>query len=567
MKTVKDITPDEVTGLEPLNITYCPSKRGDSDLLVIKENVHLKDGTSVPNLRMVKNYERPFWITQKGSQTHEDKLQWENRDVLNEYSCHQFELAAKIHNALGGYGRDRGLYNVLKSPYVYGADISPKALKRQEYRDKYPEAITPKTKVAVLDIETDVLRGTDEIILNALTYGDKVVVSVLRRFLGITADADERWRELILRRVDELLGDILKQRGATVEVMFTDEPSGCVTQIINKAHDWQPDLIAVWNIAFDMPRLENALLKDKIDPADVFSDPRVPPEYRLFKWVPGPQTKTTHDGKVFPKAIEEKWPYVDAPAGFYWIDAMCLYAKLRFASGKEESYGLDSVLKRNINQGKLNFTETDHLSKVDWHVAMQRDYKLEYIAYNIFDCIGIEILDEKTGDMSAAFIPQADVTDWENFNSDPSKIADGMHFQCLEDGYVVGTSSGDMRTEDDGFVVKPRGWIVTLPAYMAQDIGLPIIKELPHKQTMLTIHNADLDIEGTYPSIQDGMNACKETTVREIVKIEGLDETEKRKLGVNLSAGATNACALAASGYRAPDKDHLLNVLLADDVA
>lgn len=562
MKQFKDIKPEEVVGLEPMNITYCPSKRGDSDLLVVKENVHLKDGTTVPNLRLVKDYKRPFWVTMPGARDHEDKLQWEHQDKLNKFECCQFELAARAHTGLGGFGQDRGLFNVLKSPYLYGANISSKALLRQDYRNKYPEAVSPKTKVAVLDTETDVLNGTGEIILSTVSFGSKVITTVLRSFLGIKPEADERWREIILRRMDELLGNFIKERNITIEIVFGDTPGECVLGCLKAAHEWQPDLLAVWNMAFDIPKMVEALEKDKINPEDAFCDPRVPPEYRMFKWVPGPQTKTTHDGKVFPKNIEEKWPYVDCPAGFYWIDAMCLYAKLRTAGGKEESYALDSVLNRNVNLGKLKFKETDHLSKVDWHVAMQRDYKLEYIAYGIFDCIGIEILDEKTGDMSAAFVPQADVTDWENFNSDPSKIADGMHFQCLRENHVVGTSSGDIRVEDDGFVVKPRGWIVTLAAYLAQDIGLNLIKELPHKQTMVTVHNADLDIEGTYPSIQDGFNACKETTVREIVNIEGLDETQKRSIGVNLSAGKVNACAIAELGYKAPDKLTLLDELL-----
>lgn len=563
MTISKSFTKEDIVGYEPMNITYCPSIYKNSDLLVVKEYIHLKDGTTVPNIKTIKDFKRPFWVTQPGARDHKDKLQWESLDNLNEFECTQLELAQRAHIATGGFGQDRGLRKVLENPYLYGANISSKALLRAQYRAKWPTAVSPRTKVAVLDIETDVVRGTDEIILNSVTYGDKVVVTILNRFLGSTKESEERWRGIVSRRVEELLAEHIKARNITIEYIFVDTPAECVTKCIEKAHQWQPDLIAVWNIGFDMPKMITALENEKIDPSDVFCDPDVPYEYRMFKWVPGPQTKTTHDGKVFPKNIEEKWPYVDCPAGFYWIDAMCLYAKLRIAGGKEESYALDSVMKRNVNMGKLKFAETDHLSKIDWHVEMQKNYKLEYIAYNIFDCIGIEILDEKTGDMSAAFVPQADVTDWENFSSDPSKIADGMHFQCLADNHVVGTCAGDIRVEDDGFVVKPKGWIVTLAAYLAQDVGLKIIKEVPHKQTMATIHNADLDIEGTYPSIQVAMNACKETTHREIVKIEGLDEISKRTLGVNLSAGCVNACRIAEVGYRAPDKMTLLNELMS----
>ena len=60
------------------------------------------------------------------------------------------------------------------------------------------------------------------------------------------------------------------------------------------------------------------------------------------------------------------------------------------------------------------------------------------------------------------------------------------------------------------------------------------------RDSKITIHNADLDIEGTYPSVQQATNACKQTTVKEIIRIEGLSELEQRQLGINLSGGIVN---------------------------
>lgn len=564
MSITNNFKKEDVVGLEPMHISYCESNTGDSDALIIKEIVHLKDGSRHPNLRVIKDYKRPFWVTRKGARTHTDKLQWEHQDNLNEYECCQFELAQRAHKALGGFGQHQGLKRVLDSPYLYGANITSKALLRRRYKDRWPECVTPKANVAVYDVETDVVHGTDQIIISSLSFKKRAVSIVLRSFLGMTPGTEAHWQGRIYDRVTELLSEDFNARGINYEVVFVDTPGEAVVETLKRLHEWQPDLAAAWNMYFDIGKFIEALEADKIDPKEVFSDPRVPPEYRNFQWVPGAQFKTTHDGKQTSKNIEEKWPYVLAPNGFYFIDPMCLYAKLRFAMGKEEGYDLDGVLKRNINRTKLKFDKTDHLSKVDWHKEMQKNYKLEYIAYGLFDCIGVELLDEKTGDMASAFVPQADDTDWENFSSDPSKIADGMHFQCLSEGYVIGTCGGNIGVEDDEYVVKPRGWIVTLAAYLAQDIGLPFIKELPHKQTMTTIHNADLDIEGTYPSIQEAMNACKATTIREIVEIEGLYENQKRKFGVDLSGGVTNACALAELGFGVAGKSQLLSAFLAE---
>jgi hypothetical protein len=191
--------------------------------------------------------------------------------------------------------------------------------------------------------------------------------------------------------------------------------------------------------------------------------------------------------------------------------------------------------------------------------------QLHSLLINCFDCIGVELLDEKTGDISSAFIPQCEDSDWQDFNSGPTQIADGMHFHCLENGYVAGTVGGDLRTELDNFVVGPKGWIVTLGAYLAQDIGINLIKDLPHKQTMATIHNADLDIEGTYPSIQEKTNACRGSAIREIASIEGLSEYEKRLIGVNLSAGVVNSCAISEKAFKLGAKDKLLDAFMKEN--
>lgn len=561
-----NIDKDQILGLEPMNIVYSQSKFKNSDIMLVKEYVHLKDGTKVPNLRMIKNHKRKFWVTQPGKRDHKDKLQWDKIENLREYECAHWELAARIHRALDKPGFDYGLKEELKSPYVYGANISPTALLRKQYRERYPDVKSPKASVAVLDTETDVLHGTEEIILISLTMKDKVFLGIRRDFVKSNAARDEHERLIVMNNLKKYLDKEIKERNLNFVIHFGDTSGDLVYHCLQEAHKWKPDFVAIWNMGFDIPKMESALVKDGYIPADVFCDPCVPEEYRRYKFHPGPQIKVTHTGAKRPLNVEEKWPTTECVSSFFFIDAMCLYANLRKASGKDPSYALDAVLKKNIKQGKLNFTATEHLSKTDWHVAMQRNYPYEYIAYNVFDCVGIELLDEKTGDISSAFIPQSEDSDWADFNSAPTQIADGMHFHCLDTGYVIGTTGGDLRTELDEFVVKPKGWIVTLGAYLAQDIGINLIKDLPHKQTMATIHNADLDIEGTYPSIQEKTNACKGSTLREIAAIDGIDEINKRRMGVNLSAGIVNSCSICETGFNLPNKATLLQAFIEENL-
>lgn len=46
-----------------------PPNYSDPDLHVVKEILHLEDKTSVPNMRLVWDYKRPFWITKKLKET------------------------------------------------------------------------------------------------------------------------------------------------------------------------------------------------------------------------------------------------------------------------------------------------------------------------------------------------------------------------------------------------------------------------------------------------------------------------------------------------------------------
>ena len=43
------------------------------DVHVLKEVVHYKDGRIVPELRIIENFKRPFWVTKEHYQNHKEK--------------------------------------------------------------------------------------------------------------------------------------------------------------------------------------------------------------------------------------------------------------------------------------------------------------------------------------------------------------------------------------------------------------------------------------------------------------------------------------------------------------
>lgn len=545
---------ENVAGLECRHATYCESANGKDDMLVVKEYIHFKDGTSKPNLRLIKNFEREFWVTKPGYQNHKDKKEWEQLDRVKKFTTTQIKLKQSIAKALNKPGFQGGLRMLARDPYLYGADVTTPVLLKNQYKTRWPDAITQEAKVAVLDIESDVVYGHGNILSIALTCKEKAVLAVTEDFLDGIPNAEEK----IQKAMRKYLKEEVKQRAIDLEVVIAKSPGVACVEVMKRAHDWMPDFISIWNMNYDIPYILKTLESEGFSTADVFSDPMVPPEFRFCKYKEGPSQKVTARGKVLPLHPADRWHVLTCPASWYVLDAMCVYKKIRTVKGNEPNYSLDGVLERNLGVRKLKFDQVSDVEGLAWHQKMQRDYKIEYLIYNLFDCIGVEMLDEKTGDLSRAFDVLTGVSEYANFSSNPRRINDDLHFFCLDRGLVIGTTSDEMVDELDKYVVSMDGWIVTLPSFLVDNNGLPLIKEAPHIRSMLRAHVSDLDIEGTYPNVEDILNISKETTLMELFEMAGVPDGVRRSIGVNLTAGAVNAIEISQRAFNLPTSNQLL---------
>ena len=120
-----------------------PSDRGEPDLHVVKEILHMSDNTVRTNILQVENYKRPFYLTKTGCRNHEDKKEWEHLNRLNKYmgrECDMPDYITRLLNTSSAKGNKR---KANTSPYVYGSDITSTALIKQTYLNKYKEKKTP----------------------------------------------------------------------------------------------------------------------------------------------------------------------------------------------------------------------------------------------------------------------------------------------------------------------------------------------------------------------------------------------------------------------------------------
>lgn len=488
---------DNILGYECKHAIHCPAK-GDNpnDLTYIKEVIHYKDGTKKNNIRMIKNYKRDFYITKKEFRNHLDKKEYEDIKKLQKFTATESELCKAIARATGVPGLDTSLRRLARSQYLYGADISSTAIIKHDYMTKYPDQISPNS-VAALDIETDVLTpcppGEEKPIMIALTFGNKRIISIVKSFLGTIVDPETKIRSLFSKYLAQYENEFTE-----FIVDIADSPGNAINNVIKQAHIWQPDFIAIWNINFDLPKMNKALVDEGFRLEDVYSDPCVPPPIRHAKWIKGSHQKKKSNGQITPIHWTEQWHTMECPASFYFVDAGCVYRRIRVAKGMEPSYALDAILDKNLGIRKLKFddlleNEAPHIRSgtLAWHQFMQKNYKLEYAIYNLFDCISLEELDKKTKDLSLTMSVLCEHSDYKNFSSQPRRIADDLHFFVQQYDKIMATTSDQMTDENDELVISLKDWIVTLPSHLVDDNGLPLLEELPDVKSCCRSHVYD----------------------------------------------------------------------------
>ena len=568
VQSIPNVVPGPVPALqnpkqyEARFATYCyPPSPGARDLHVVKELIHHPDGTVIPNLRLIYDFKRPFWVTRRDKRNHKQKKEWELEENLQPFTSRQCDLIKTMAKAIGEPWFKGNQRQLQRNPYIYGSDISSTAILKHQYMNKYPDLFTPFT-MAVFDIETDVVYGTGDIIMATLSMGDKVFTAVLNSFVAGQGNVEPR-----LQSMSQLyLGEYIEKRCINWEVVFVDKPSQIIQACFAKAHEWMPDFVAIWNIDFDLPKAVAALEKDGINPADVFSDPRIPREYRFYNYKQGSKQKVTASGKITPRKPSDQWHTAFCPASFYFMDAMCAYRQVRVGKAEEQSYALDAILHKHLGIRKLKFKEADGLVKLEWHKFMQSRHPLEYIVYNKFDCISVEVLNEETTDLSFALPLNAEHSDFQHYNSQPRRLVDKLHFFVKERGYIFASTSDQMEVPEDKLTVGLEGWITTLPAHLVADNGLRIIKDMPWMPTNIRVHVGDLDVSAAYPTNEGVFNISKQTTFRELIEIIGVPEKVVRAQGINLSGGQTNAVEFCTAMFGMPTQEEMLKAFLEDNM-
>lgn len=532
---------------------HIPKTESRDDMHYVKKQITYTDGTIEPKTILVKDFNRPIWVTKPSFRNHKSKKEFEYRDKLLQQSCSQSDINKTIAGLIGQPYLVNKPTEIKNSPYVYGYDVTSTSLIKYKTLSKNEYVQSPYT-ISAFDIETN--PETNEIIIATIVFGNKIYTTILNKFVANIANLNDRIKKAI-----DLYLPAYSDHDITIKV-FNSEV-GLISDIFKVANEWSPDFMSIWNMDFDIPKILDMLKVNNINPIDVICDTKVPRKYRVCRYKQGIKKRITASGTVKPVNPSLQWHSLLSTTSFYVIDAMCVYRQLRMAKQEEPSYSLDSILKKELNTQKLKFKEADEYSGLKWHLFMQANYPVEYIVYNMYDCLSMLELDAKIKDLTSALPSFAGITDFSRFNSNPKKIVDALFLFGLNKGRVIGTvskPSNNLNVPDDDDInlsdstdeedddldpskyntLDLKGWIQLLPQNLLVHDGLKCLEEYPDVVTNIRGMVCDQDASSAYPSCTQVANVSKETCINELISVTGIKESTFREMNLSVCLGNAN---------------------------
>ena len=518
------------------------------------------------------NPKRKFYVTKSHLRFEEDEIkEWEDINNLDEYITDEDSYTENVYRALYGHSpnyriKRNMLYN---NPHLYAANMNIETLIKQRYNQELKENNQVKSipTTGFFDTETSMIDriGKDRLIAASLTHENQVYSYIIEDFFYIKKD--DIWIKGNIEDLENLRAqvinedvftsqkakDLYKEKNIQYHYKIVKNEMDLIKSFMDQIHKNETDFVGIWNLPFDMDVIVKTCERFNIDPKDIFTHPSLE-EYKYFYFH---KEDFAHNNKHF----SERWSYVSSPSHTKFVDSLCLYAILRIVKNKEVSYKLDYILEKNeISDGKLKFSHIEHLDDLlgsaDWHRKMQNDHVYEYIVYNIFDSLSLQILEWINNDIGTMTILLEDSL-IQDLNKQTIRNKDAFYFKCLEIGKVI-SSSPPKALE---YPLVKAGGAVADPGNTYNIGRNDVIKELKNHSTQVTSHNSDIDLSSAYPNTMIMLNISRETKKKSIRKIDGYSDNDIFSLFSDLSFGNTNVVKVCHQTFNLPSYSNIEDML------
>lgn len=540
-------------------IRYLPKVDNDDDAHIITYVHHFSDGKMYKELKVIRNWLRPIWITKEINRKYKDKKEFEHISRLDKVKTRQVDMDKAICSKLDIIPSNYNLRVLKDSPYIYGYDIPSIALMAYEIKKRNNNHVS-NYHVLNLDTEGDVTGKYNDMSICTLSMpGYRHTAALRRLYKGYNTDAEIEAR---IRELDaEYLPDSETKKNCKIyNITLHDTDTELIDTVISVCHGIMPDFVTIHNLKYDVGEFLRLRIKKEGDLdsatrklADLFRDPSLPKSMSKFNYNPA-------DGTGKSKRWEDQWSSVDISASFMIMDTMTTYSYIRQATGKVVGgYGLDNLLKKHKVAGKLLYEDevTKTCSKKEYHAHMSENHPFEYTIYANQDTVGMTELERQTEDFTQSLAIFAGISDFNRFNSSVHKYICTAYNENVEDGWIIGTTP---RTSNVITGLGTNNWIITLPSGHIQDIGLHITN-VPGLTTNVTAHADDADCVSSYPSDIQALNVSMATLRAEILSVGDYSLDYFKAQNINIISSRANTIEYCANMMKLPRPIDMIEIV------
>ena len=447
------------------------------------------------------------------------------------------DIVYRIVEDMGDVGKnklrnimDTKSYNRLQEfyiyPYVFGADYDCRVWYRYQWKKSFDTIKEKKLTKGFMDIEVDSLEtpGFPDPVFNPVDLVTIVDTNKKQSYTFMLVGVDNtvngdnlspeqiKKNELYAKRMkaqlhysthpDELKEEAHKMFDESYPgyeynfYIYKDERKMLVHlfQLINTLN---LDVLAVWNISFDIPYLIDRMKMLNLDPTEIICHKEFPSKECFFK-----KDRTHFE-------VKNKTDFFRVSSGTVYVDQMIAYAAIRKGSSELRRFNLNYIANKEIGDEKLNYSDFGNIKTVSYN-----NY-LMYVLYNIKDVLLQVGIEDATSDLDTYYTySYENNTAWEDVFKQTVVLRNVQYESFLEQKIVPGENpnglyipeepeeSDEVEYDEDGNEIEKKS---DGPTYEGALVGDPVL----NSNFGVTLYNEpsnnifkfsiDLDMSAFYP--------------------------------------------------------------------
>jgi DNA polymerase elongation subunit (family B) len=471
----------------------------------------LKDENGNKTRKIIEKPVLTYYVSKP--QYWDDKLRYYiDQDKVVPVRCYSKDLYRSIVDTLNddrlsayykeslnsGFDIGRKLSRIHLDNRLHGSDVNVQDYYISEFLKKYPldDNNYGLTKVFFdIEVDTENIDGFPEpeeaeAPVNIMTLVDADNLKCYTYCLTYEHDTYIQTMENIDKIKEKLevkYKDILKGREMEFIINEYDSEIDLIQAFYDAINiDIRPDFVIAWNgHGFDNVYMINRVIRLGYQPEDIMCPKEF--EYKKVSYRKDTRNQDPADSKS----------EVNITSYSIYMDAMNVYANLRKAMGKEESYSLDYIGQKEVGLTKDKM-------EGDFSTFHKLDYE-SFMLYNIQDTVMMMMMEEKNNDMGAMYsLAMLTHTRIEKAMSKTVCLRNLASLYYQEEGAYISNNRAKIREQTEG---KIRGGFVADPN-LVEEVGMEILFK---KSNHIFENNIDFDLSSLYPSIILAFNISPET--------------------------------------------------------